>query len=356
MRSLPTLSKSPNVWVSIAAIAIASSCAPSSEDFATSIELSKFVFHQQANISTELISAVDSTGIDRIAFGLVPMDDPDLGRVFDLQGGMGRLQVFSADGDVTGLDLDAGLATGSSDERLRLLIRWNDKRLRRVTLSPGLDSLRLEVPAGLAVKGLNRLEIQARPGRRQIESGEIPRARIRRIRFHSARDRPLWPQRPDRIRLVEASAQPTRQTVEMPTASFVDMVLAIPKAATLVGSVSSWTPKDQRSGAVEIYSELLDENLEPSELVRKTFSGERPQEHPLHIDLSAWSGQTVRLRFGGSELRARAPAHDRPPATTEIEPARTSRHHGHSSRCRPRRRVLSLWWRIHDSWSRKTGW
>jgi len=277
---------------------IVANCAPGPDDFAKSIGLAEYVFHQQTNISTEWVSAVDSIGLDCIAFGLAAVDDPDLGRVFDLPDGFGRMQVFSADGDLTDLDLEMGLAGGSSDERMRMLVRLNDKRLRRVTLTPGLDTYRLEVPEGLAVKGRNRLELQARPSRRQIASTEIPQVRLRRVRFRSARARPFWPQRPERIRVVDAPQDPTRQTVEMPTASFVDMVLALPREAMLVGSVSSSTPADQRQRPVEVYIELVDKSLEPSALIHETISSESSQEHRFRIDLGSWAEREVSLRFG----------------------------------------------------------
>ena len=258
------------VWLAPALLVLG--CAPDSGADKNSIRLTSFVAHQEANISTDFVSAVESIGLDRIDYGLRKLEfESSKNTALEILHGVGRLSIFSADGDLTSLELEAGLPDSEVDQNLKLVVKLNNKRVSRLILKPGIDVYRIEVPTGIAARGINRLEFQPRPNRNQRENDSVPAALIRRIRFNSASARRFSPLRPNRIRVVDSSEGATATTIEMPTAAYLDMVLEVPPGGRLLGSVSSKGGPNEDPGSIEIYARLMDGNLTEQTLVDLRF-------------------------------------------------------------------------------------
>jgi arylsulfatase A-like enzyme len=84
----------------------------------------------------------------------------------------------------------------------------------------------------------------------------------------------------------------------MPAASFLDMVLAVPAGARLVGELAVDRPPSAGREPVDVSVLLRDEQIGEARLVEKRFEGASTAGETLAVDLSAWSGRLVRLRFG----------------------------------------------------------
>jgi arylsulfatase A-like enzyme len=263
------------------------------------LALTEFVAHQESNISTDFVSAIESIGLDRVEFGLhkPEYENPDHDSL-EVRHGLGRLGVFSADGDLVGLDLEAGLPPWESNQKLRMIVRLNGKWLRRITLTPGFDAYRIDIPSDIAVRGRNRLEFQTRPNRRQLESDLIPTALVRRVRFRAQTGRDLWPDRPDRIRFGASQEPGPTSTIEMPTAGYLDMVVEVPSEGFLLGSITSQPAPNEDDKSIEIYVHLADSQPTETVLFSQERRAGRSRVRPFRCDLTAWVGQTVRLRFG----------------------------------------------------------
>ncbi len=274
-------------------------CGSEPGSFDSSLTLAELVPHQASNISTDFISASESIGLDRVDFGMHRQEDKspeDDG--LQIIHGFARLRIFSADGDLVALDLEAGLPTSETDQKLRVVVRLNGEWLKRITLTPGFDSYRIDIPAEVAIRGQNRLEFQTRPNRRQIESDSIPSALVRRVRFRSRAGRRFWPNRPDRIR-VETSQEPSGgSTVEMPTAGYLDMVVEVPPEGLLVGSTDSVAAPNEDDNSIEIYIHVSDAQLTEQVLFSHEQRAGRSRPQSFRCDLKTWVGQTVRIRFG----------------------------------------------------------
>ncbi len=287
--------------VSLASTFLVFGCARDSEIEENALRLTDFVAHQESNASTDFISAIESIGLDRIEYGLHKreFENPD-NTSFEILHGMGRLKIFSADGDLVSLDLEAGLPQWATDQKLKLTVKLNNKRVSRLTLTPGIDAYRIEVPSAIAVQGTNRLEFQPRPSRKQRESGSVPTALIRRIRVRSNSARRFWPLKPDRIQVVDSSEKAMPSTIEMPTAAYMDMVLEVPSEGRLVGSVSSRAAPNEDQNTIEIYARLMDDDLTEQTLVSEQREAGEKRSRRFEFDLGSWAGKIVRLRFGVS--------------------------------------------------------
>ena len=271
-------------------------CKPRVEPAASTLGLHELVGHQIGNVTTDFVSSRRSIGLDQIEFGLYSRQVEGIeGRVLEIEPGVGRLALFSADGDLVALDIEAGLPPSTSDEAVRLLVRLNGERIKRVKLTAGLESYRIEIPDHLVRPGRNTLELHPRPSRRQQENDSAPPVLVRRLRLRSSTGRSLWPERPERIDWFETDDASHKNIIVMPNAAFVDMVVNLPDRARLTGGVVCELAEQS---PMEAYVTLLDAQQESHPLFSTTChrSSSRPVE--IEAQLARWSGQTVRLRVG----------------------------------------------------------
>lgn len=286
----------------------ASSCQPSSEapDPAAGLALVDFVPHQRLNLTTDSISLPRGRGLEHLGYGwrlAVNRAKPEESHAAIHQE-VGRLHLFSADGDWTAIELELGLMGASAGESAWLSVRLNGRRLQRLRLLPGWTSLRLEVPSDRVRVGANLLELAPRTRGARRRREVLPAVGLRRLRLVSASGRGDWQQRPSVVRgVVDGAEEASPQIVEMPTASFLDMVFRMPADARLVGDLEVRMAEDDDPRPVEVYARLLDQLGREHSLVDERLSGSSRRRLGLDVPLSGWEGELVRLRLGISGPR-----------------------------------------------------
>jgi arylsulfatase A-like enzyme len=263
-----------------------------------SLVLADFVEHQRFNLSTDLISIPDDVGLHCVQEGwrLLRAAGQTQSSA-DLDARLGRLEVFSADGDLAGVEAEVALVPDAPREPMDVQVLLNGRGLGRFPVAKTWSIHELKPMPTRVRRGLNVLEFFV--PRQQGLPGGSRALRLRRVWLRSASGRRPWNERPDTIRCVApCSAGDPEQAVEMPTASFLDMVLTVPAGARLAGRLVVDRPPSAGREPVEVSVLLRDEQVGERSLVEKRFEGASRAGEPMAVDLSPWSGQTVRLRFG----------------------------------------------------------
>jgi len=268
-------------------------CAPSSETTARPhvFALSSVVAHQQRNLTTDLISVPERVGPDSLDYGWqLELAGPERAHHGLIVRRLGRMRIFSADADLAVIEAELGLAASAGPDRVRVRVLLNQQLLGLVMVERGWSTHRLAVPPGRVRKGLNVLELLPGPG----SVGDNPLLRVRRIRLRSGSGRPVWPQRPDRIR---ARGDGSDAVVEMPTGSFLDMVLRVPSHSRLSGKFTIESASGGTFEPVGVAVRLLDEQLSEHTLLSELFEETSTRPQDLAAELGRWSNQLVRLRW-----------------------------------------------------------
>lgn len=255
------------------------------------LRLVDFVAHQQYQVTTDWISVPEQIGLGHFEYGWQQRgkhrSNP---AAYAIRESVGRLMIFSADGDMAELTMELGLDGHVGRKGLPVDVAINRQRIGRLRVEPGWAQYRLELSPEQVRIGTNLLALHPRHRRRQLAS-KPPSIRLRRLRLRSRSGRPLWTRRPSRIHRRDAA-------VEMPSASFLDMVLRLPAAARLVGSFEFAPAPGQDSRPAYAYVQLLDEEGSDRMLLHRRLMRAERQARPLMLDLDDWSGQAVRLRLG----------------------------------------------------------
>jgi arylsulfatase A-like enzyme len=261
-------------------------------EWKSALDLADFVAHQKLNLSTDLISLAEGVGLDNVGSGWQRREYETGAAVAEMVRPLGRLRVFSPEGDLAAIEVELGLSPRAGPDPVPVNVNLNRQSLADLDISRPWSTYRMEVPAGMARPGLNVLDVRHQEGGRTQ-----PSVRLRRVRVSSRDGRPLWPRRPDHIqtRSVEGEASVERQ-VEMPTASFLDMVLRVPEGGHLAGSLSVEPAPGEDFRSVEVSVRLLDEEGAEHDLLRERVEGEVARR-PVGADLAEWSGELARLRW-----------------------------------------------------------
>jgi len=284
-----------NRWIgffALAATLLLFACAPGSDSDVgqNTLSVAALLGHQRLNLTTDLISVPEQLGLARVGYGWQHESRDGAGDSWlTLTGQVGRLEIFSADGNLAEIEVE--LSTAGSRARPRpIRVRLNGKRLER--LRPGRDwaSYRVEVPPEIVRQGVNVLEIVRRKGRDGDGRQRQPKIRLRRLRARSLSGRPLWPQRPQEIL--------SNGTITLPVSSFFDLTFSAPESAHLQGTYVFDTPDKSQIDPVYLYVQALDESGAEHTLFHKRFLKSQPRRQAMDLDLSDWAGQLLRLRIG----------------------------------------------------------
>jgi arylsulfatase len=109
-------------------------------------------------------------------------------------------------------------------------------------------------------------------------------------------NRPLWPDRPAGIGLGDAGEPPSGAVIEMPTDSFMDIIVRPAEGQQLVGSAAVSLAESGRPAGVWTTIELLDSAGVSREIFRTVFTADSSTEEALQADLSEWVGELVQIR------------------------------------------------------------
>ena len=280
--------------IALSALLLAGACGPPRRDWNSSLDLADFVAHQRLNVSTEMISPAEGLGLDNIGSGWHLRDDEEGEPVAEMRRQLGRLRVFSPEADLASVELELGLSPAAESGPVSVNVHLNRQSLADLDVSRPWSTYRLEVPAEMVRPGLNVLDVW-----HMERSRTQPSVRFRRARLSSSSGRPLWPQRPDLIRALNVEAEgAVERRVEMPTASFLDMVLRVPEGAYLTGGFSVEPAPGGDGAFVDVSVGLLDESGEEQSLLQERVKGEVARPRKVGVDLARWSGELVRLRWG----------------------------------------------------------
>ncbi len=256
----------------------------------STLALADYVAHQELNLTTDLISPREGVGLDALASDWVLRDDEGGERVAEMPRELGRLQVFSHEADLRAVDVELGLSPDAGSDPLAVTVNLNRQPLGELELAREWSTHRLEVPAGLVRPGLNVLDFRTGMSRGSI--------RLRSVRLISDRGRPLWRQRPDRIRVRRADDEAAvDRTVEMPTASVVDMVFRVPEGGRLTGGFGLEPAPGEAFTSVEVSVRLLGEQGEEHTLVDERLEEEVVRPRKVDADLGRWAGELARVRW-----------------------------------------------------------
>ncbi len=245
---------------------------------------------QAHNLTTDLISVPEGLGLAAVDHGWQRGDDPDSNDAWlAVKGKLGRLLIFSADGDLQELELELSLGNTEERQKLPVQVFLNDSRVERLHPKPDWASYTVPVPPDLVRRGVNILELAPRSGNRRDDNPRGPQIRLRRLRLRSGKGRPVWPARPQEIR--------TGDGLEMPVASYLDLVLEVPQDGRILGNYEVEIAEPD-SGPAYAYLQLLDEAGKERTLLNKRLLKTVRRERQIDLDLSSWSGQIVRVRIG----------------------------------------------------------
>jgi arylsulfatase A-like enzyme len=288
--------------LALGALLVAGACR-SKREWKSALDLADFVAHQRFNVSTELISPPEGAGLDDLGSGWRLLEDEEGETIAQMRRQLGRLRVYSPEGDVTSVDLEMGLTPRNAHGPVKVHLDFNRQALADLDVAEPWTTYRLNVPTGMAVPGLNTLDVW-----HMERSLTQPSVRLRRLRLASRSGRPPWPQRPDEIRVVEGEGgAPGERVVEMPTSSILDVVLQVPEGGQLSGALDVEPAPGEGFASVEVSVRLLDEEGEEHVLLEEKVEG-AVAGRAVEVDLRDWSGELARLRWavtGSSHALAR---------------------------------------------------
>ncbi len=189
---------------------------------------------------------------------------------------------------------------GAPPQEMTVLL--NDEELVTMPLAPGRETHEISLPGSIVQEGWNHVRMEFAEALRPsdfIEGSRDTRrraARFSRILVHSPQNRPLWPDRPSKIGLSNAGGSLAAAVIDMPTDSFMDVIVRPRAGQRLVGSVGA-TPIDRGKPAdIRASVELLDEAGTSREVFSTIMSGDLSTRTTLQADLSEWAGQLVQIR------------------------------------------------------------
>ncbi len=247
------------------------------------------------NLTTDLISVPENVGLAAIDRSWQVSGAPGSEQAWlSVAEDSGRLRIFSADGDLETIELELALGNATGRKRLAVYLQLNDQQIDRLHIEADWGRYQIAVPASLVQRGVNFLTMATRKRHRQNPATAGPDIRLRRARFQSRSGRPPWPSRPDTIRVDD--------TVQMPVASFIDWVVEVPTGARLQGSWEFQAPEEPALPSWT-YIQILDESQSERTLFHKRLYRTTRSTKPLDMDMSAWTGQQVRLRVGTAGAR-----------------------------------------------------
>lgn len=289
-------SKKVCLLCSIASFALAAAlvlaCAPASGpvDDDASLYLTDVIDFQAHNLTTDLIAIPEGIGMAAVDHGWQRRDAGDSGNAWlAVTGKLGRLSIFSADGDLEELELELSLGNAGVQDRSPVHVLLNGHRLDRLHPTPEWSSFSVLVPAEIVRRGVNVLELAPRSGNRSDTRQGGPQILLRRIRLRSRSDRPTWPARPHSIQ--------NDGGVEMPVASYIDRLLRLPQEGRLKGGYEAEIV-EPRSASVWAYIQLMDESGKEHTLLNRHLLKTVRRQRRVDLDLSPWAGELVRLRVG----------------------------------------------------------
>ena len=265
-----------------------------------SIRLSEFVAHQRWNFSTDLIAADKQIGLEHLGFGWRFASNKISGRTwFEFRRGAASVHFFSADADTSTIEFEAGLKRSEHPGIVRVDVRINHRSIGVLDLARRWNTYALEVPGGTVQTGINTLDLEPLDAITSVEFGSKPIPRLRRIRFISETDRPLWLDRPERIRATDQpDGDSAKSRIDLPIPGFLDLVFDVGSHARLLGQVSVVEQNDSADAPVEIYASILEENGDETTVLSLQEAGQLQTHPPFEVPLERWSGQGVRLRLG----------------------------------------------------------
>ena len=263
------------------------------------LDLADEVWHQAGNVTTDLISASPTSGLESLSYGWrqVQADDPDRA-AFEMSVSVSRLSFFSADGDMTAFEIEVSFVGKGKLRQTPLTLVLNDKRLVNLPLTRQWERHRVEVPSEVVRKGNNHLDLRfLHPGHFR-KWRHRPRPRVRSLQMFASNGRSPWPARPTSISLVDTpSSTPVPSTIQMPSPGWLEVFAELPERARLRASFRIQGPPAADRHPVLVYGRLLDQQLEEHHLAQRRVT-ETHKDHHFDVDLNAWKGQTVRLRIG----------------------------------------------------------
>ena len=293
-RSQPAKSGSGHqwrVWFVLAGALLVPACAPREQTQLddSSLSFREVVGFQTQNLTTDLVSVPERQGLAAVDYGWQRGGEDRTDSWLTLREKVGRLVVFSADGDVVEIQLELSLEGSVDGQRRPVQLLWNDRRLQRLRLDSDWSSYSVTVPADVVRQGINTVELMPRFDKQDSGKRRRPLVRLRRLRIRSLSGRPVWPARPRQIRLDTA--------IQMPVASYLDLVARVPERGRLEGSYD-FDSADSDAGPAYTYIQLMDESQKEWTLLNKRLlrTLEEPQE--VDLDLGDHAGELVRLRVG----------------------------------------------------------
>lgn len=267
-------------------------CAPQDDGVPenTSIRFEEVAEFQTGNLTTDLIAVPEGVGLAAVDHGWQRVDDAESGDSWlAVAGKLGRLTVFSADGDLEELELELKFGDDSRRRKLPVHVLLNGNRIDRIHPTETWSSISVKVPQEEVRRGMNILELTPRSASRLEAEDGGPQLQLRRLRLRSESGRTAWPARPQALEIDDSIA--------MPATSFVDLVLAVPQGARIAGRYT-FELASSENRPVWAYIQLLDEQGRQRTLLNKRFLKSARRAREVEVDLSGWAGNLVRLRVG----------------------------------------------------------
>lgn len=263
------------------------------------LDLAEEVWHQSGNVTTDLISAPRKAGLDNLGYGWIQVhpDDPTRATL-EMNQQIARLFLFSADGDAEALEIEISAVGKGPLKQVPLTLLLNGEPLTGLPLTRKWRRHRVEIPSDIVRQGRNLVEFRFPPPTKSPRWPHRLRPRVRSLEVFSANGRRLWSERPTSISLVsDPGSSPDRSEIRMPSPGWLEAVTDLPERARLRASFRVQRPPGAGNEPVLVYGRLLDQRLDEHHLAQERFT-DSDKNHDFDVDLSAWQGQSVRLRLG----------------------------------------------------------
>ena len=274
---------------------------PAKVEPAHTFDLSEVVSFQGHQLSTDLISMPEGLALDRAVHGWWREAAPERSEsCFRLASTMGQFELFSADGDLTAVDIELK-GDGSKRRQTRVQVRFNGHRFARFEPPSDWSRMRFELPRERVRRGINLLEIVQRDSTAGKRRKRPRKVCVRRLRAESATDRPLWPTRPTTISTADdetGAAGPS--TIRMPVAGFLDVAFTVPAEAHLEGAYSFEPHPSPSKRPIYLYIQSLDDDGAERTLIHRRLYKRLEKAVDFRLDLSEWAGRPLRLRVGAT--------------------------------------------------------